>query len=214
MMATCCSGWSPMPGRLVMSSWHVGHKTINYACGHMHSTCKCPGPKPVETLPDARCPECRKVEEVLGRATAQGMKVVLLHDAMPGEEIDYGPDVVVDQDGRKIGKWERNAPPPDEQLLRIPSIKRADEQAGRGEALIHLRFYNPDGRGEWLVLGFDPPNKGWGWIVSPWGRHCDEYGAFDILAWDYYAKFFGIKEIRRDEMWEPKPWRREDYGAA
>ena len=86
------------------------------------------------------------------------------------------------------------------QIERIPEIYSQD---GKENPTVQLHFFNILGRGDWYVLEGRPLEDGdwyfFGYVKSPLGEDCDEYGYFTLNQ---------LKEavfIELDKYFEPTP---------
>lgn len=87
-----------------------------------------------------------------------------------------------------------------EQIENLPKLYSQD---GEEQKTAYLHFFNLLGRGDWFALeGQEQPNGDWlffGYVKSPLGEDCDEYGYFTL------NELKRVKVIELDKYFNPTP---------
>ena len=105
---------------------------------------------------------------------------------------------------------------PDELLATVPPLYSTEETpAARKSA--HIKVFDPCGRGTWYACEFNPEDGlFFGYVLSPLGPDCDEWGYFDKLELEQVTNRLGLG-LERDVWWRPGPipeLQPADAGAA
>ena len=65
-----------------------------------------------------------------------------------------------------------------------------------------VKFFDPCGRGIWLGVEYDGQDLFFGYVVSPLGPDCDEWGYFSLAELAGVKNRFGLG-LERDLHWNP-----------
>lgn len=85
----------------------------------------------------------------------------------------------------------------------LPPIKAQD---GKGdEAVAHVKLFSAFGRMTLYVTEFDGEDLLFGYMISPLGPDCDEWGYSSLSEWAEATVFGGVPAVERDCYWDPKP---------
>lgn len=78
-------------------------------------------------------------------------------------------------------------------------------RAGLGEdAIAHVKFFSPFGRGTWYFTEFDGEDTLFGYCVSPLGPDCDEWGYSSLNEIAEATVFGSVPAIERDCYWRTR----------
>lgn len=83
-------------------------------------------------------------------------------------------------------------------------VKQLGSQENSKDPIVVAKFFNPQGRGTWFVIDYDPETRIAFGYVSIFGDHCDELGDFAVWELEQYRGPLGIG-IERDKTWQEKP---------
>lgn len=79
------------------------------------------------------------------------------------------------------------------------------EQDSLGEdAIAHVKFFSPFGRGTWYFTEFDGEDTLFGYCVSPLGPDCDEWGYSSLNEIAEATVFGSVPAIERDCYWRTR----------
>ena len=93
----------------------------------------------------------------------------------------------------------------------IPALYSQEKVA---DPIVYAKFFDPTGRGTWLVTELDSDGDTcFGFVISPLGPDCDELGNFSIQELASVKGRLGLG-IERDLYFTPKPLSEalEQYG--
>lgn len=94
-----------------------------------------------------------------------------------------------------------------EQVLKnIEDIPRMGQTAEELNPTAYLKFYSTIGRGEWYAIEMDFTGTDllmFGYVKSPLGADCDEFGTFTLNQLTEVNKEFGFGVIELDTSFEP-----------
>lgn len=76
------------------------------------------------------------------------------------------------------------------------------EHTTPGEKVIIAKFFDPTGRGTWFAAEFDGTDTFFGFVRSPLGDDCDEWGYFSLAELQKVRCRFGLR-IERDLIFTP-----------
>jgi hypothetical protein len=79
----------------------------------------------------------------------------------------------------------------------------ATEGVPMGERKVPLKFFDPCGRYTFYVLEWDGEDTFFGYVVSPLGEDCDEFGYASLAEIAAVRNRLGLG-IERDKLWDPK----------
>jgi hypothetical protein len=105
---------------------------------------------------------------------------------------------------------------PEALLATVPALY-STEQTPTERKLAYIKVFDPCGRGTWYACEFNP-DEGlfFGYVVSPLGPDCDEWGYFDKLELEQVTNRLGLR-LERDVWWKPAPipgLQQHDVGGA
>ncbi len=80
---------------------------------------------------------------------------------------------------------------------------RATENTPESQKMAVVKFFDPTGRATWYALEFDGKDEFFGYVVSPLGPDCDEYGYFSLAELESITVRMGLK-IERDLHFKPQ----------
>ena len=84
----------------------------------------------------------------------------------------------------------------------LPALYATDGVAPE-QKVLHVKFFDPCGRGTWYVAEFDPKTRiAFGWCTSPLGADCDEWGYFELDELEATKNVLGLP-MERDLHWTP-----------
>lgn len=87
----------------------------------------------------------------------------------------------------------------------MPKLDSTEDLAGADKTAV-VKFFSPSGRGTWYAVeGEKMENGDWeffGWVVSPLGSDCDEWGYFHLSELASVKGRFGLG-IERDMYFTP-----------
>lgn len=84
----------------------------------------------------------------------------------------------------------------------IPAIGKTEKTSGRDKTA-HVKFFHPWGRATWYVTEYDGADECFGYVISPLGSDCDEWGYFSISELESITvRGLGVE---RDISWTPSP---------
>lgn len=86
---------------------------------------------------------------------------------------------------------------------RLPLIGANEGQGD--EAVAQVKFFCPFGRLTLYVTEFDGDDTLYGFMVSPLGPDCDEWGYSSLSELAEMTIYGGVPAIERDCYWTPKP---------
>ncbi len=90
-----------------------------------------------------------------------------------------------------------------EVLKKLPKLY-ATEETPAEEKLAVVKFFDPCGRGTWYGVEYDGEDTFFGYVVSPLGPDCDEWGYFSLAELASVKNRLGLG-IERDLYWRPTP---------
>jgi hypothetical protein len=82
---------------------------------------------------------------------------------------------------------------------KLPKIG-ATEGKSLEEKLLVAKIFDPCGRGTWYIVEFDGEDECFGYVVSPLGPDCDEWGYFSLAELDEVRNRMGLP-LERDMWW-------------
>lgn len=83
----------------------------------------------------------------------------------------------------------------------LPPLYATEALAGADKTAV-VKFFDPTGRGTWYGVEFDGKDQFFGWVVSPLGADCDEWGYFSLAELQAVRCRFGLG-VERDMHFEP-----------
>jgi hypothetical protein len=83
----------------------------------------------------------------------------------------------------------------------LPKL-RATEKVAAEKKIAQVKFFNPCGRGTWYAVEFDGVDTFFGYVVSPLGDDCNEWGYFSLAELSQIRLRFGLG-IERDRHFAP-----------
>lgn len=103
---------------------------------------------------------------------------------------------------------------PTKQKLMPPAVAKtvpkfcSTEETRTEDKVLHVKLFATGGRGTWYIAEYDPTERtAFGWVVSPLGPDCDEWGYFSI---DELESLCVRPQggplpvwVERDEHWKP-----------
>ena len=93
---------------------------------------------------------------------------------------------------------------PEELLATVPALYSTEEIRAEHK-VAHIKVFDPCGRGTWYACEFNPEDGlFFGYVVSPLGPDCDEWGYFDKLELERITNRLGLR-LERDVSWKPAP---------
>ena len=90
-----------------------------------------------------------------------------------------------------------------EELASLPPLY-STEKVPTEEKVAMVKFFDPAGRGTWYGVEFDGNDTFFGYVVSPLGPDCDEWGYFSLSELCSVQGRFGIG-IELDQWFTPQP---------
>lgn len=85
---------------------------------------------------------------------------------------------------------------------RMPKM-RSSEGVPADKKIAHVKFFFPMGRGTWYGVEYDGVDEFYGYVVSPLGSDCDEWGYFTLSELESVV-VMGL-HIERDLYFKPQP---------
>lgn len=70
------------------------------------------------------------------------------------------------------------------------------------DKILQVKFFDPCGRGTWYAAEFDGDDTFFGFVVSPLGSDCDEWGYFSLSELASVRNRLGLG-IERDRYFTP-----------
>ncbi len=80
---------------------------------------------------------------------------------------------------------------------------RSSENTPLEQKMAYVKFFDPTGRGTWYCCEFDGKDEFFGFVVSPLGPDCDEWGYFSLAELESVTLRMGLK-IERDLHFKPQ----------
>lgn len=88
-------------------------------------------------------------------------------------------------------------------VSKLPKLYATDGVPNE-KRVVHVKWFDPCGRGTWYVLEYDPEEElAFCWCVSPLGADCDELGYVSVPELASVRNRLGLG-IERDLYWTPK----------
>ena len=93
---------------------------------------------------------------------------------------------------------------PEHLLATVPALYSTEETLAERK-VAHIKAFDPCGRGTWYACEFNS-EEGlfFGYVVSPLGPDCDEWGYFDKHELEHVRNRLGLP-LERDVWWKPAP---------
>ena len=93
-------------------------------------------------------------------------------------------------------------------LMTAEIKKQFAKQAALGitgeNAIVYLKLFDPCGRFTAYAIEYEPEhNECFGYVISPLGQDCDEWGYFSLTEIAAVRNRLGLG-IERDRWWKPK----------
>lgn len=89
---------------------------------------------------------------------------------------------------------------PKDILGKLPKLGTTDGQ----DATVYLKLFSPIGRMTLYVTEFDGDDTLYGYMVSPLGPDCDEWGYSSLSEMAHLLVIGGMPGVERDCYWSPK----------
>lgn len=83
----------------------------------------------------------------------------------------------------------------------LPEIGETDGKP-RDQTKVPLKLFDPCGRGTWFITEFDGEDQMFGFVVSPLGDDCDEFGYMSLSEMESVRNRLGLT-LERDTGWNP-----------
>lgn len=87
---------------------------------------------------------------------------------------------------------------------KLPAM-RTTERLEAADKVAVAKFFHPVGRGTWFAVEFDGVDEFFGFVVSPLGADCDEWGYFSLQELES-VRVRGLG-IERDRWFKPQTMR-------
>lgn len=85
----------------------------------------------------------------------------------------------------------------------LPAIRAQDGKGG--EAVAHVKFFSAFSRYTFYVTEWNGEDLLYGYVLSPLGEDCDEYGYASLSELAEAKVFGGVPAIERDCHWSARP---------
>lgn len=89
---------------------------------------------------------------------------------------------------------------------RLPKLYATDGVPA-DKKMLQAKFFFPAGRATWFATEFDGEDEFFGYVVSPLGEDCDEWGYFSLKELEGVRR--GPLKVERDIYWQPKTFAEE-----
>ena len=89
-------------------------------------------------------------------------------------------------------------------VKRLPALGSTDGTGDPFENVAEVKLFCPFGRMTFYVTEFDGEDQLFGYMVSPLGEDCDEWGYSSLSELANTTVYGGVPAIERDKGWPPR----------